>query len=491
MPLIHRLRRAAAARSAAARPASPTAPARAAAHTARPATMESMEERVLFATFLVTNTADSGGGSLRDAMRKANASSDSDLIQFKIGSGAKTITPGSSLPHLKYPTTLDATTQGGYAGKPLVELRGDRAGGSTSQGIVLRGGSSTVKGLVINRFGANGILMLDRGGNTVKNCYIGTDRTGSYAAGNLQKGIVVQSSGNTLGGTGSNDRLVISGNAQSGVQFYTSAASNNKMLNCYVGVDASGSKAVPNRATGVSIWQASSNTIGGTTSSSRNVISGNAQNGMVVQGSGARYNTVLGNYIGTNAAGTARLGNGHYGIEISQPNNTVGGASAGSRNVISGNKYSGVVLWLTSGNNCKVQGNYIGTDYTGKYDLGNYWNGIDVSSGSQNNLIGGSSSAERNVIAGNEQDGIRVYQGSTNNIRGNYIGIGSDGVKALGNARDGVRLVQTKYATVQYNKIGHNGSNAVHNGSGGDTSIGTKLFGNTIINDTLYGIRQS
>ena len=82
--------------------------------------VESMEERVLFATFVVTTTANDGGGSLRDAMRKANASSDSDLIQIKIGTGAKTITPLSPLPHLKYPTSIDGTTQGGYAGKPLV-----------------------------------------------------------------------------------------------------------------------------------------------------------------------------------------------------------------------------------------------------------------------------------------------------------------------------------------------------------------------------------
>lgn len=454
--------------------------------------MESMEERVLFATFLVTNTADSGGGSLRDAMQRANRSSDSDVIQFKIGSGAKTITPNSSLPHLKYPTTVDGTTQGGYAGKPLVEIRGDRAGGSTSHGIVLRGGNSTVKGLIINRFGGNGVLILDKGGNTIKGSYIGTDRTGSYAAGNKQKGIIVQSSGNTLGGTGgSRERLVVSGNAQSGVQFYTSAASRNRMVNTYVGTDASGTKAVPNKASGVTIQQGSYNTIGGTSSSARNVISGNGSNGMTIQGSGAKYNTVLGNYIGTNAAGTARLGNGHYGIEISQPNNTVGGTTSGARNVISGNKYTGVVLWLSSANNIKVQGNYIGTDYTGRYDLGNYWSGIEITNGSQYNTIGGSSSSERNVIAGNEQDGVRIYQGTRNNIRGNYIGIGSDGSRALGNGRDGVRLIQTKYATVQYNKIGYNRGYGVHNGSGGDSSIGTKLIGNTFIDDALYRVSQA
>jgi titin len=483
MRVISRLRRGCAARAATVvrrRPASTVAA------TARPAGVEAMEERVLFATFLVTTTADSGTGSLRAAMQKANSSTGADVIQFRIGTGLKTIAPLSSLPHLTGPTTIDGSTQGGYAGKPLIEIRGDRAGTSTT-GLVLRGGAGTVKGLIINRFGANGVMLLSKGGNTLKNCYIGTDASGNAAAGNKQKGIIVQSSGNTLGGTATTDRLVISGNGQSGVQFYTSAASGNRMLGSYVGTNAAGTAAVRNVATGVSIYQAANNTIGGTTSGARNVISGNGQNGIVVLGTGAKFNTILGNYVGTNAAGTARLGNAHYGIEISQPNNTVGGTTAGARNVISGNKYSGVVLWLASGSYNKVQGNYIGTDYTGKLDLGNSWRGIDVSSGSGNNLIGGATSAERNVISGNEQDGVRVYQGTNNRIQGNYIGVGSDGTKALGNGGDGCRLVQTKYCTVQSNRIGYNGGYAVHNG----TSTGTKVTSNTLVSDVLFGVRQT
>src|SRR5688572_11100952 len=158
--------------------------------------VEPIEGRVLLSTYVVTTTADSGSGSLRDAMNKANASSNADIIQFKIGSGAKTISPSYGLPHLKYPTTLDGTTQGGYAGKPLIEIRGDRAG-SGSYGIVVLGGSSTVKGLVVNRFGQTGILVKSKGWNTIKGCYVGTDINGSYAAGNRAKGIVVSSSNNT------------------------------------------------------------------------------------------------------------------------------------------------------------------------------------------------------------------------------------------------------------------------------------------------------
>ena len=450
-----------------------------------PPVMEAMEDRVLFATLLVTNTNDSGAGSLRAAMLKANQYSNADVIQFKIGSGLKTISPRSALPQLKYVTSLDGSTQGGYAGRPLIEIRGDRAG-TSAYGIVLHGGSGTVKGLIVNRFGASGMLLIGKGGNTVKGCYIGTDATGTYAAGNKQKGLIVQCANNTIGGTSSWDRNVISGNGSAGVQFWTPSATGNRFLGNYVGTDRTGTKAVSNKTTGVAV-QGPRNTIGGTTAGARNVISGNVQNGITINMWGAKYNLVQGNYVGTNAAGTARLGNGNYGIEISQPYNTVGGTVAGARNVVSGNKYSGVVTWLESGSYNKIIGNYIGTDYTGKLDLGNYWRGIDISSGSSNNTIGGATSAERNVISGNEMHGVLIYRGSNNNIRGNYIGLQVNGTTALRNTGDGVRLAQTTNATIQYNRIGYNGGYAVYNGS----STNTRVFGNTLINDALLNVKQT
>jgi hypothetical protein len=448
--------------------------------------MEPMEDRVLFATILVTNTNNSGGGSLRDAMLRANKSSDADVIQFKIGTGRRSIAPLTALPQLKYVTSLDGSTQGGYAGKPLIEIRGDRMG-STTAGLVLHGGSGTIRGLAVNRFSGNGILLMGKGGNTIRGCYIGTDATGAYAAGNKQKGLIVQSAYNRIGGTSSWDRNVISGNIGAGVQFYTSAATGNKLLGNYIGTDATGTKAVGNGTSGVAVRSAARTVIGGTVSGSRNVISGNKQDGIVVNGSGARYTLIQGNYVGTNAAGTARLGNGWYGIETSESYTTIGGTTASARNVISGNKYSGVVLWLSSGSYNKVQGNYIGTDYTGRYDLGNYWRGVDISSGSKNNLIGGASSAERNIISGNEHDGVRIYQGSYNKVQGNYIGLAANGYTALRNTGDGVRLVQTSTATIQSNRIGYNGGYAVFNGS----SSGTKVFSNTLISDTLFNVKQT
>jgi hypothetical protein len=104
-------------------------------------------------TFTVTTTADSGPGSLRQAILDANATPDADAITFNIaGSGVKTISPASGLPTISQPVTIDGWTQGGpgYAGPPLIELNGTSAG--AANGLVVLAGMSTVRGLVINRF---------------------------------------------------------------------------------------------------------------------------------------------------------------------------------------------------------------------------------------------------------------------------------------------------------------------------------------------------
>jgi hypothetical protein len=90
--------------------------------------IESMESRMLLSTYLVTNTNDSGSGSLRQAILDANKSSNQDTIQFRIGSGQKTISPHSALPMISQPVTIDGTSQPGFSGKPLIELSGSSAG---------------------------------------------------------------------------------------------------------------------------------------------------------------------------------------------------------------------------------------------------------------------------------------------------------------------------------------------------------------------------
>src|SRR5437773_5112186 len=127
--------------------------------------MESVESRVLLSTFAVTNTSDSGAGSLRQAILDANKTTAADTIKFAIGSGAKTIAPRSRLPGIEQPTVLDATTQPGFSGKPLIELNGSNAG--TVDGLKLVGTGITVRGLIVNRFGGSGIFIYNKGGNKI------------------------------------------------------------------------------------------------------------------------------------------------------------------------------------------------------------------------------------------------------------------------------------------------------------------------------------
>ena len=116
--------------------------------------LQVLENRWLMANFQVTNTSDSGAGSIRQAILDANAVVGADNIAFNIpGGGVQTISPASALPDITDTVAVDATTQPGYAGTPLIELDGS---GVTGSGLTLAVGSdaSTVRGLVINNFGA-------------------------------------------------------------------------------------------------------------------------------------------------------------------------------------------------------------------------------------------------------------------------------------------------------------------------------------------------
>src|SRR5438045_7543360 len=105
---------------------------------------ERLEDRSLFNAYAVSNTNDSGSGSLRQAIRDANAHLGADTISFNIGGGGlRTISPTSGLPSITDPVTIDATTQPGFSGKPLIEIRGDRAGTSSVNGLRVDAGSST------------------------------------------------------------------------------------------------------------------------------------------------------------------------------------------------------------------------------------------------------------------------------------------------------------------------------------------------------------
>lgn len=202
---------------------------------------------------------------------------------------------------------------------------------------------------------------------------------------------------------------------------------NNVFQGNYLGVDTTGNFALSNDA-GIVLGNSSNNLIGGTTAAARNVISGNIRNGIIIVGSN---NIVQGNYIGTNASGTAAVSIRGIGIDISGGNNLIGGTVPGAGNLISGS--TGIRV---SGSGTTIQGNLIGTDVTGTVRIPGNGSGIQSFSAT-NTLVGGLTPGARNIISGNDGNGV-FLSGAGNKVQGNYIGTDITGTLPLGNSSSGV-----------------------------------------------------
>jgi hypothetical protein len=342
-------------------------------------------------------------------------------------------------------TTAIPNTSGG------ISATGSSTSGGTVTGLTI-GGAAQGAGNLISGNGSNGIgLNTFVTGAAVQGNLIGTNAAGTTTLGNTGSGISISASNNVVGGATAAARNVISGNgggidSSNNVGINISGSSNTIQGN-YIGLNPAGASAVPN-SYGISVT-GNNNTIGGSNAGEGNVVSGNLFRGIFLIGNG---NFVQGNLIGTNAAGTARVENKWFGIQINGNNNTVGGTTAGARNIISGNGFdtstrSGISFFGTPTGNV-VQGNYIGTDINGTSAIGNAGGGIHfagTSSGAvpANNVIGGVAAGAANVIAFNNSNGVTLMPGpgTGNAIRGNSIfsntggpglgiDLGGDGVTA-------------------------------------------------------------
>ena len=391
--------------------------------------------------------------TLRAAIQQANATSGADEIHFSIpGSGVHTITPTSSnLPAITEQVTIDGYTQDSDTSdtsddaKPNTLAVGNNAvlkieldGTNASDGLRIQAADSTVKGLVINRWGV-GVRISGSGatGNKVEGNYIGTNPSGTADLGNTQHGVVIEdsASNNTVGGTVAGTRNTISGNDDVGVGITSTAGTGNKLQGNYIGTKANGTEALGNVNYGV-VASTNNNTVGGTVAGARNVISGNNGYGVYILGTG---NKVQGNYIGTEANGTAPLGNNNGVVIDGVAENTIGGTTATARNVISGNFTFGIRISFPGAADNKVQGNYIGTDVNGTVidsdgipnngdELGNGLDGVRIQGDADDNTIGGTTAGAGNIISGNGVSGtggdgveIRFDNDPTGAAAGNRI----------------------------------------------------------------------
>ncbi len=507
------------------------------------------------AIFTVTNTNDSGSGSLRQAILSANATPGADTINLNIGSGPQTIAPLSALPTIADPVTIDGRTQPGFTGTPLIELSGASAG-LGANGLHITAGSGIVRHIVINRFqplflggGGNGIVLETGGGNLVSGCFIGTDASGSVAAGNGANGILISRSlSNLIAGADIDAGNVISGNA-TGVRIEGIGSNGNRIGGNRIGTDLTGTQDVGNSGDGVVILAGIGNriafasplggiqlisgnnrsgvVIGGTATRtvvegniigtdinrvadlgnsfngvevsgvseneiSGNLISGNDLNGVALL-SGATGNRVVANIIGLTGSATSRLGNSANGVIVSAANdNTIGGTTIAARNIISGNGTNGVRLRSGAAGNV-VRGNYIGTDFDGTADLGNADDGVEINDGAVNNTVGGATPAERNVISGNDGAGVLITDPTVtgNIVRGNFIGTNATGTAAVPNSRHGVWITNS----ASNNSIGGTMTGAgnviafnLGDGIFVESGVGNAILGNSIFSNAGLGI---
>ncbi len=348
--------------------------------------VETLECRQLLATFTVTNVDDSGTGSLRQAIISSNATKGTatDVIDFEIGSGGvQTIALKSALPAVTRPVAINATTQPGTGSAPRIVLDGTNAGVNVS-GIIFQTSNSSLEGVAVVNFSYYGVEVDGGSAITVANDWIGVTPSGG-AAGNAHTGMVlsIATHGDTI-----NDN-VVSNNGGNGL-YIDGDANHNTVTGNLIGTSPSGTAALGNAADGILITSgAVSNVIGGTTAATRNVISANGTYGVHIMDA-SNGNVVEGNLIGTNASGTAALGNADSGVRISNGalENVIGGTVAGAGNVLSGNHTNGVVINDAANGNF-VEGNLIGTTASGKAALGNGDDGVLITSGSLDNVIGG------------------------------------------------------------------------------------------------------
>jgi hypothetical protein len=362
--------------------------------------------------FSVTNTNDSGSGSLRQAILDAN-SMGGGTINFAIpGTGVHTISPLTVLPTITQTVIIDGYTQSGASANTnpttmglntvlQIELNGVNSGTNFS-GLTINADNCTVRGLVINRFVHDAIDIFSNG-NFITGNFIGTNPAGTAALPNGTGGaggviLVGASSNNTVGGTTPAARNLISGNVGEGVEFQT--GTGNMAQGNLIGTDVTGTLALGNSDRGVFV-NGSSNLIGGTIVAARNIISANSRG---VDLFGGSNDTVQGNFIGTDVTGTVALGNPNVGVDVNgTPNNLIGGLTATPGtppgNLISGNiGDTGVVLGIGGTSGTLIQGNIIGADITGTQPLGNS-GGITING--PDNTVGGTDPDARNIIAFN------------------------------------------------------------------------------------------
>jgi len=384
---------------------------------------------------LVTNTNDSGAGSLRNAITYSNTQPGTQTISFAIPN-VTTGTPAlinvpTALPALIDSVVIDGSTQSAWDGRPVVEVRGPS--NTAFAGFVLSANNITIKGLSITRFLRGVDASPGTFGHLIDSNHFGINRA-SVSNGNAV-GVYWQAASSSIVNN------VVSRNTN-GMELRP-GADNNFILGNKVGMGSNGAAGFGNVGVGIALTSVSNNAIGGTGGSDRNIIVGNTLAGVRIQpvgGGNANGNSIVGNWIGLldgiNTSGNNNSFSGAIFLDASAggtiTNTTIGGAAA-ARNVIAGNAGNGIGLYGAGTTATAIRGNYIGVigDGAGGFlARPNSAAGVWIS-GASDNTVGGLNPGDGNVIAFNTQVGVGLNNnGLRNRILGNAIysnaGLGID-----------------------------------------------------------------
>ncbi|MDQ4121541.1 MAG: CSLREA domain-containing protein [Acidobacteriota bacterium] len=495
-------------------------------------------------TFIVNTTSDTNDGacdathcSLREAIIASNASAGvKDNINFNIpGAGVQTINVGSSglggLPPITDAVNINGYSQPGSAvntvtvgstnAVPLIELNGQSAGVFHGLLLSMGSGGSAIRGLIINRFANSGStgLVITTSNIFVGGCFIGTDSTGTKELPNTN-GVIIMGidgtviNGNRIGSPAPAERNLISGNSSSGIRIRpnntggTGTLNDTELSGNLIGINAQGTAALPNEI-GVDFgsiggFSVTDLRIGMPGESGGNIISGNRSDGILFNGTNAVVLSgvaIRNNRIGTNGQGTGAIPNGsnpstsstgRSGIYLFPLANNVqiGGANASEGNLISGNFNHGI--YVRASDNVIIQGNRIGTDASGTSAIGNT-DGVNIDS-SRNNIVGGTTTGARNLISGNNDDGVSITgsRSSGNVVQGNFIGTDISGTAGLSNIDMGVSIGGSALNNIIGDTAGSAGNLIAFNGVSGvfvaTDSTRNSILANSIFSNTGLGI---
>ncbi|HWE35205.1 MAG TPA: right-handed parallel beta-helix repeat-containing protein [Isosphaeraceae bacterium] len=352
------------------------------------------------------------------------------------------------------------------------DVNGTAALGNAFQGVLLTAPGNTIGGTdvgasnVISANKSSGVILdsVDATGNILQGNRIGTDVTGTSALANQGDGVLIRNGaqknvvGNDDNAPADPARNLISGNTGNGVHITDAETVLNRVAGNFIGTRLGGVGTLANGGDGALIEAgAQLNTIGnddvGDAVATRNVISGNAGNGVHITGSDTDFNHVAGNDIGLEVGGSVVDANAKAGVlvEAGASANVIGnddqGDAVASRNVIAGNADVQVHITGDATVNNRVAGNYVGLTADGLAPAGNgATDGVLIDDTAQTNIVGnddhGAADLTRNVISANGKVGVHITGTGTdrNVVAGNFIGTTTDGLGPVPNAADGVLI---------------------------------------------------